>query len=225
MSSAREAIQFEDWVKHCFDHPVKKPEWYWGDDEDLEFLTPDPTTLAHHLTRLFESPRFLLEDYSKEQVEQGLYYIFGVGSEFIKVARESPDRELLKRMYLSIRTLYSELWSKYCTDHLSHLDRGQQPSSPLNMTCYMLWDLAGLAGPAMFPGEEFLVDPIFEVLEFALGLDSMACQESALHGLGHLKNHHEARVRRIIDEYLERNPDLDPDLEEYALAAREGMIL
>jgi hypothetical protein len=46
----------------------------------------------------------------------------------------------------------------------------------------------------MFPGEEHLAEPIFEVLAYALSLDSTACRESALHGLGRCRQYQSARV-------------------------------
>ena len=75
----------------------------------------------------------------------------------------------------------------------------------------------------MFPGHEHLVDPIFEVLGAALSLSSIACQESALHGLGHLQSAHPDRVDHLIDKYLSRGKPTQ-ELKDYAMAASAGVI-
>ena len=52
-----------------------------------------------------------------------------------------------------------------------------------------------------------------------LGLQSLACQESALHGLGHWQPGHDRQVCAIIDGFLAANPEIDPRLISYAKAA------
>ncbi len=74
----------------------------------------------------------------------------------------------------------------------------------------------------MFPGHEHLIDPIFEVLEYALTSSHPACIESALHGLGHLHNHHPSRVEALIDGFLARAAS--SELISYAQEARKGRV-
>ena len=61
-------------------------------------------------------------------------------------------------------------------------------------------------------------------MEHILGLGSLACQESALHGLGHWQRQHASEVARIIDAFV-LSTDLDPRLLVYANAARCGCVL
>jgi hypothetical protein len=58
-----------------------------------------------------------------------------------------------------------------------------------------------------------------------LGLESLACQESALHGLGHWQRDHDPRVNAIIDGFLEANPGVDARFIVYANSARCGCVL
>ena len=177
------------------------------------------------LTRLFGDSGFLVEKYSLEQVNQGLRLICSPVSDYCVTARECKDKDLQVKWVLSIKALYRDLFATVCTDFFGHLDAGPEPPSPLNGTCYMFWDLDCLEVAIIFPGKEHLVDPIFEVLADALKLRSIACQESALHGLGHFQAYHSKRVRGIIDDFLNRNRDLHPDLKDYALNARTGYVL
>jgi hypothetical protein len=57
-----------------------------------------------------------------------------------------------------------------------------------------------------------------------LHLDSLACQESALHGLGHWQPEHEEKVAAIIDDFCEAYRETDPRLLVYAKSARCGCV-
>ena len=58
-----------------------------------------------------------------------------------------------------------------------------------------------------------------------LALDSLACQESALHGLGHWQHAYPEEVQQIIDRFLNANKNLRPELAAYARSARTGCVL
>jgi hypothetical protein len=58
-----------------------------------------------------------------------------------------------------------------------------------------------------------------------LGFKSLACQESALHGLGHWQRDHDPQVNEIIDAFLAATPDIDARLVSYANSARCGCVL
>jgi hypothetical protein len=68
-------------------------------------------------------------------------------------------------------------------------------------------------------------DVILTVMERTLRLDSEACREGALHGLGHWCRRHPERVPSIIAAWLAERPPISPELQRYALAARTGCVL
>jgi hypothetical protein len=82
-----------------------------------------------------------------------------------------------------------------------------------------LGDLYAVAGSIWYP---HLVEPALDVMERTLALDSPACQEGALHGLGHVQEYHPDRVAAIIDRHL---PHLHVGLQEYAQSARTGRMV
>ncbi len=87
----------------------------------------------------------------------------------------------------------------------------------------MFWDrfLSGGAADA----EQAAVDgELIEVMGKALQIEHAACQESALHGLGHWEVESEDRVHTIIDDWLVRHPHLPAPLRAYAEAARDGNV-
>ena len=61
-------------------------------------------------------------------------------------------------------------------------------------------------------------------MEAILGLANPACQESALHGLGHAARQAPERIGAIIGAFLEREA-LRPEILAYARSARSGCIL
>jgi hypothetical protein len=63
------------------------------------------------------------------------------------------------------------------------------------------------------------------VMRHVLALDALACQESALHGLGHWHLNYPAQLEEAIDVFLESEPQLDPRLQQYAFSARRGCVL
>jgi hypothetical protein len=77
------------------------------------------------------------------------------------------------------------------------------------------------------PGEEAeaCYSAILEVMRQCLYLSNPACAESGLHGLGELAVFQPNKVKPIINEFLLKKPHQDQKLLNYALAARDGMIL
>jgi hypothetical protein len=208
---------FREWVDHCFSDPVPEVPW---DDCPNELL-------ATFLMELFDKPERWSKGLSDERINKGIWFICGVDGWLQNACALDVPQDLQASWIRSLKTLYQEVFAKRCTADLQHLvlKREADGGSPLNSACYMLWDMGQLESFAMFPRGEHLVEPIFEVLTFALSLDSMACQESALHGLGHLKRYHLERVEGIIDDFLASHPMLDDPLVKYALLARSGRIL
>ena len=217
-------MTFEAWIARCFDHPEGDRDWWV---EDLA-PPPPPVVLAEHLARLFERPAWLLERFTPTQVDQGLWYLGGGGSGYLlRAVDDAVPVPLQHRWVRAIGVVYRELFAPHCAEFYGHLDRGPEPAHPLNASCYMWWDRDGLeqAAVARSPhARAHLVDPIFAVLADALALPSVACRESALHGLGHLKPSHPDRVRRLVDAFTAQGGH-PPELVRYAAGAREGRVL
>src|SRR5581483_9708641 len=116
-----------------------------------------------------------------------------------------------------IPTLYRALFVPRCTERLGHLS---EQDGRLDMICYMFWDVACFGGP---PGDRegnLFEDSVLEVLEDVLELPHAACQESAVHGLGHRIARHPERAPAVLTRWLEAGPVRDPRLRPYADAAR-----
>ena len=220
-------LAFEDWVEHCFSHdvPLHGPAWHFDLESDLWCGSPAET--VGHITRLFEDPEPPLAYFSDAQIAQGLDYIINnaAGDLLASIREPSIPIDARLRCARSIARVYDRLFAPRCTQHLSHLNRGDMPVGPLNGVCYMWWDTVPALAAPDDPNHKPMNAAMLDLWRHALSLDSIACQESALHGLGHWSFHDKAAVASIVDAYLKAHHNLSPELVAYAKAAKSGCIL
>ncbi len=218
-------LAYETWLDHAFGHEVRIGRNPWFFDEDRAFWQPTSAEYVAHLTRLFENPEPLVDVFADSQIAQGLTYLvdtMAVGDDRHLADPAVPVADRL-RLIASIATLFERLFARRCSPHLSHLD--EPGAAVLNGRCYMWWDTfpsIGLDGDRHL-GE--MQNAVLSVMERTLSLRSIACQESALHGLGHWSRENGGRVESIIDDFVAHHGDARPELLRYAGAARSGCIL
>lgn len=220
-------LSYEDWIEHVFCHEVRQHGNAWHFDLDAPLWDGSPEETLAHLTRFFDDPEPALYYFSDAQIDQGLRYIIDNGAGDLFSALRAPKVPLVyrQRCVSAICSLYDKLFLPRCTPHLSHLDRGDTEVGPLNGICYMWWDtFPGFAAPDD-PYRKTMNEAVLAAISHGLTLDSIACQESALHGLGHWAHGDAAAVAPIIDAFLEAHPNLEPELKRYALSARGGCVL
>ena len=225
---AQGVVSFEQWVQHIFNHPITDPAWYWDLDADERAGANDAewtaaTTVAF-LTETFMQAGTVLLSYSDAQVNQGLnYLVSGNCSDWMYDVLDDSVPWLERRQCIhSIYTLFEQCFAKRCSPHLSHLD--EPGANPLNSVCYMWWDSFPAYGQPKNPARREVDAALLRVMQQTLYLDSDACCESALHGLGHWRMYY-PKVTLIIDEFLTHGPKLRDDLAMYALQARRGRVL
>lgn len=219
-------LTFEGWLAYVFDHPVEegKKEWYWDIDAD-EWDEPAADTIQF-LTRAFENAAVVLQPYSDAQLNQGLWFIAdnSCSDHMFALLDASLPWPARQRCIRSIHNLYEQCFVRRCTPHLGHTT--EPGTGPLNMVCYyMWWDIIPISGKPDVPEWSELDREILGVMESTLQLDSLACRESALHGLGHWQHQYPQRVGEIIDAFLMEHRELRKELETYAVNAYTGYVL
>lgn len=218
-------ITFEEWIKFIFDHPENEGKWYNRVDRDEWNTRARPLLSVKYMTTLFANAGTVLSQFSNLQLQHGLWFIADVSTSDHTVVLFNLENEVLLidrvNCIHSILTLYTEIFAPRCSEYLSH----QEPThNPLNLVCYMWWDLLSAHYAANQPVRREMDDACFHVMNKILELESLACLESAIHGLGHWQRYYREKVKEIVDKFLNRNPDIDPNLREYALAAQGGHI-
>jgi hypothetical protein len=89
----------------------------------------------------------------------------------------------------------------------------------------MWWDIIPVYGRPKDPTRKEMDQEILGVLESALQLNAIACQESALHGLGHWQVYYPDQTREIIARFLQGHKEIREDLRLYAMSASSGHVL
>jgi hypothetical protein len=215
-------LSFDKWLVHVFDHEVGGPQWYFAVDAQYE-ETSTAVTVAY-LTQLFEDPLPYVGSYSDEQLNQGFWYILSNGASdyMFALLDEQVPLEARQQGIRSFMHLFEKLFAVRCSAHLSHLD--EPGANPLNLACYMWWDIMPIAAQPGVAARREIDEECLQVMESILSLDSLACQESALHGLGHWQHYYSQPVEKAIDVFIAAHPKLRPELLSYAKIARQGCV-
>ena len=217
----RTDVSFELWLDETFGRAVtgdSYPQFVPLDD------WPEPVAdalVVDYLTRLFEQPEEALRYYSDRQISAGLWEL-GPGDAHC-VYNMEIDIDARLRLIGSVATFFRDFFDQRCLPKLSHKDTKMSDAAPLNTICYMWWEVITWGWVKDDPDADRIKARDLEVLEAVLGLPNPACQEAALHGLGHLAGQSE-HARALIDRFIAKSPDMEPGLLAYAKSARAGCI-
>ncbi len=194
-------LAFEDWVEFVFDSKWSSSKY--EDYVELADLDGDIEVFVKNCIKLFENPAFLLEKYEPEQLEGGFFgFILNpkVSLDFwIWDKNSAPD---LRRQFLfSSVNVFKQVFTK----------------KPLEHSCFMWWDcLRNFDEDKDLKTADWMCEALSQILE----INSVDCQLSALHGLGHIEHRDK---KKLIEKFLQQNPKFDD--KEYALMAIEGNVL
>jgi hypothetical protein len=218
---------YDEWIAHVFARKFGIGYWRYNNNEFIEWaVTPSDT--VDFLTRTFDDCGSLLNEFSNRQIADGLWYIASEENISLSLGNESVPWPKRQQAIRSIRKLYTNCFTTHCAPLLSYLEKGGAYPSiypPLNGTCYMWWDIFPNMRWLEGPTDHEIENEYLAVMDFALGLESIACQESALHGLGHCFKAYPEFVQATINRFIKTNPTASPELTCYAQSAREGKVL
>jgi hypothetical protein len=130
---------------------------------------------------------------------------------------------------MAIAQLFEDLLARVCRRELSQRAKSDAPSRWANMACYMFWDICPIgpqSGRAYVDGPRSIMldSACLKAVERTLAIPHLACQEAALHGLGHWHRHYPERVAEIVDAFLSRGHGVRTELVAYAMRARAGDV-
>jgi Leucine-rich repeat (LRR) protein len=212
-------ISQDNWLKMHFD---RSEDLYYFIETDHKWSIDLSAKLrVNYVTQLFENAREILKPFSDIQVYKGLSdmhlfsrYDLDCGVDWLEI----------ERAINSIFNLFEQCFQERCSPTLSYLS--EPNANPLNHICYMWWDAYFCCEPPENEIDRLSNEEFLKVMEKILTLDSDACRESALHGLGHAAEYGYAdRVAVIIDNFIANHPQIRPELKNYAIDARVGYVL
>lgn len=185
-----------------------------GPDADDEGARGDAARNLTMISLLFERAERLL-DVPPGRVARALERLHR--DDLHALQRAEIPRATRARCVAAVGDLFERYFARACRDQLGHLARRGDGGTEVETACYMFWDVLPLSARAG------LTDDVIDVLERTLALRSLACQEAALHGLGHWRDEARERVEEVIDAYLARR-GVPGALAEYARQARTGYV-
>ncbi|MBI5094959.1 MAG: hypothetical protein HZB26_21305 [Candidatus Hydrogenedentes bacterium] len=222
-------LSFEDWVTYVFDHPILELAWWWQNSESgyLQLWDPlrKPVRTLRHLTDLFTEPGFLIDRFSRAQIDQGLNFIVSNAcSDHMAVFTDTtipwPDR---RAGFDAMIPLYAKLMAPVYGNDSGRTIANPGHSNHLNYACYMWWDIVPFYGGMEHCDRDRINNAVLHVFGEVLRMDAEACLESVLHGLGHWQMYVPERTEPIAQKFLTRT-DISLELRKYAEQALVGNV-
>lgn len=212
-------MEFSSFEKWLFDRPDTGVEWYF----DIGFIAPNLTTdeAVAYTEQVFSRSRLYADRYSERQVCLGFNYLMNPScSEHCYLLLDTKVAEPRRsRVFSAMYTVFSEVFKSRCADTLAR--SGVAGRGTYGATCYMWWDVFPRHGVPSQDNLRNTDEAILGTLERILHIDSDACQESAIHGLGHWHSGYPEAVERILDTNTSR---ITTTLRQFALEARTGNV-
>jgi hypothetical protein len=209
-------LELKEWADRVFGQA--DPVDYMKVSRFHGICEPAESTLLR-LAEVFEIPATILKPYPDRILNQAFWDLSN--SVFHVVYNMDIDWTVRLRFIRSFEMLFRDLFAVRCTPTLGHRS---EEGSGLNTACYMWWDFdCWMATPDPLTRNPFDL-AFLESMRSILAIDHIACQESALHGLGHWHWAHSAEVEAIIDEFVKRQRHLPEGLSTYASSARRGSV-
>ena len=199
--------------RFVFDHslPASKdePQWHFKDRLEVEYDGLHQIQLLH---QLFASAGALPKQFTVEQIEQGLWFLFTPGEDYLVQLLWSRDVPWPERAscIAAIGALYSDLFSQIDVETIDYMI----PDMLVNCCGFDLED-------GEKPAEQHTA-ALFALFTELLKSSDAATQYAGLHGLGHLSH---PNRRDAIQAYLRSTPDISDSLRSYAADAMTGDIL
>ncbi|ASY69214.1 hypothetical protein [Sinorhizobium fredii] len=218
-------LSYDDWLEHAFSHSIRPHGNAWFFDEDPSWWDPEPFLAVDYFTRLFLTTERSLAGFSDAQIAQGFTYLLSTSASgdngwFYKTSTPTAARLACVE---AIEHVFACLFAPRCAAVLGHID--EPGAAPLNTVCYMWWDEFPCLALPDDPDCDLIHRAAIDVMRRTLRLGSIACQEAALHGLGHGARHRPNEVAAAVDEFLGDGRSKRDEIVSYARSARCGCVL
>jgi hypothetical protein len=210
---------FDEFVSFIFERPDDHREWYF----DPELVNPElnADTAVQFSSRVFSDIQAYTNQFTEGQLSLGLNYLINpsCSSYCYSFLDNSVSERSRSSAIASMYDVFKYVFTRIASEIPSH--NVHTPPYSYNYICYMWWDVFPRHGIPMQRDLKRIDEVILETLRNILLLDSIACKESALHGLGHWHAAYPEFVEQIIDSM---SPGIPVQLKKFARNARAGSV-
>lgn len=213
-------MDIAEFTQYLYERPVDGGEWYFCDGHE------DPDLEKNQLVKLaslaFMGVAKAASKFDERQVCMGLHYLINPSCGPIPYLYldTSIDFAIRSKAIVSMRDVFRDLFANISGGYGLYRVNGGAPLS-YRETCYMWWDMFPRHGVPSRADMEETDAVISQTIGSILEIDNLACQESALHGLGHWFSSRPDEVVKTIESFLPHSPI---DLKGYAIDAMQGRI-
>lgn len=172
------------------------------------------------LLYLFENPAEHLSGLSRSQIAKGLQYLIQPCGSEMPLALFESTVPLIDRLTSCARVgnIFKQIFAVHCKSALIHTS---ETDDELNTVCFMWWENFPTFFHLPIPEGDALQTEIEKVMHHILTIDSLPCQESAIHGFGHLLEDRPGIAEAALHKCA-MNATLKPELREYARSMLSG---
>ena len=215
-------LAYPQFLAFFFDRPVvgQENEYDLFRTEMHSFGASDPTTVVSYVQAICRNFAELPKVYSHEQLDQGLWAVFGAGISCEQYLFDpAVDSRLrmgcIESMYLPFRDVAATRIADIPTESFYFMW--------WHMILFTFWETDDYTYSALSSDRKQMAETMYQTLSKILALDHRGCQWCALHGLGHL---HHPLVRETVQSYLNvhRNELTDEDV-KWVEQCRDGSNL
>jgi hypothetical protein len=213
-------MNISEFSGYLFDRDATGIEWYFRDDhEDLEL---NSIQLLQLTSGIFSNIEALSSEFGERQICMGLRYLVNPSCGPIPYLYVDTSVEFAIRAsaIVKMENVFRELFSKI-PDEKGLFRNCSGDRLGYKETCYMWWDMFPRHGTPRRADLDRTDDVILQTIISILRLPGLACQESALHGLGHWSSSRSEDVEKAVLSFL---PHATSELKGYAMDAIRGRI-
>jgi hypothetical protein len=213
-------MNITEFARYLYERPIDGTEWYFSDEhEDLNLQKDQLVQLA---AQAFSDVAKAANQFDEKQVCMGLRYLVNPSCSPIPYLYldASIDFSIRSNAIMSMQALFQNLFANLSSEHALYQASGGSPLS-YRETCYMWWEMFPRHGVPRRADMEETDAIICQTISSILEIDNLACQESALHGLGHWFSSRPNEVSEAIKSFL---PHAPVALKEYAINAMQGRV-
>jgi hypothetical protein len=213
-------MNINEFTQYLYKRSVDGTEWYFsGEHEDPDLQKDQLVQLA---AQAFNNVAKAANQFDEKQVCMGLRYLINPSCGPIPYLYldTSIDFSIRSNAIVSMQAVFRNLFANLSGEHGLYRTSGGSPLS-YRETCYMWWDIFPRHGVPRRSDMEETDTVICQTISSILEIDSLACQESALHGLGHWFSSRPDEVAETIKSFL---PHAPVALKEYAIDAMQGRV-